>query len=424
MFRTLDQADVRASACSCASISTCRSRTARSTDATRIERIAPTILEIADKRRQGDPALAFRTSERARSASIRSSRSLRRLPMCLAVRFPSPRIASAGKRAAAVNVMQPGDILCLENTRFHAGEESNDPDFVGQLAALGDIFVNDAFSVSHRAHASVEGTRPQAARPMPAATMQEELDALSEGAGNADASAGRDRRRRQGLDQARPARQPASPRSTRSSSAAAWPTRFWPRSESRRQVPVRARARRRPRARSWPRPKAEGREIVLPVDAVVAQELAANAPSRVVAVDARGGGRDDPRHRPRSIEHVCSVLARVKTLVWNGPFGAFETRAVRQRHGRGRRSRGGTHEPPESLSRWPAAATRSRRCMRAGVAERFTYVSTAGGAFLEWLEGKAVARGRDSVNGRDDHPLRAEMVFGNKVRRKRRRRLR
>src|SRR5262249_9797160 len=82
------------------------------------------------------------------------------------------------KAAAAVNALRPGDILCLENTRFHACEERNDPDFVSQLAVLGDIFVNDAFSAAHRAHASVEGL----ARRLPAyagRAMQAELDALA-----------------------------------------------------------------------------------------------------------------------------------------------------------------------------------------------------------------------------------------------------
>ena len=110
--------------------------------------------------------------------------------------------------AAAINAMKPGDILCLENTRFHKGEERNDPAFAAQLAALGDIFVNDAFSAAHRAHASVEGL----GRKLPTfagRTMQDELEALTKVLETPHPSARRNRRRRQGIDQARPARQPA-----------------------------------------------------------------------------------------------------------------------------------------------------------------------------------------------------------------------
>jgi phosphoglycerate kinase len=133
--------------------------------------------------------------------------------------------------------------------------------------------------------------------------------------------------------------------------------------------------------------EATGREIVLPVDAVVAKMFAANAPSRVVAVD---GVADDEMILdvgPRSIEHVCSVLARVKTLVWNGPFGAFELEPFDV----------GTVEIAEAAAELTAAGKivtvagggdTVAALNAAGAADRLTYVSTAGGAFLEWLEGK------------------------------------
>ena len=124
--------------------------------------------------------------------------------------------------------MKPGDILLLENTRFHPGEEKNDPAFVAALAQLGDIYVNDAFSAAHRAHASTEGL----AHVLPAyagRAMQAELEALDEGLEQSEEAGGCDRRRRQGVDQARPARKSRKPRSTRWSSAAAWPTPSCPR---------------------------------------------------------------------------------------------------------------------------------------------------------------------------------------------------
>jgi phosphoglycerate kinase len=131
------------------------------------------------------------------------------------------------------------------------------------------------------------------------------------------------------------------------------------------------------------------REIVLPVDAVVAHEFAARAPSRVVAVDAVDGDDMILDIGPRSIEHVVSVLARTKTLVWNGPFGAFELEPFDT----------GTVEAAEAAAELSEAGKlvsvagggdTVAALNKAGVADRFTYVSTAGGAFLEWLEGKAL----------------------------------
>jgi len=135
--------------------------------------------------------------------------------------------------------------------------------------------------------------------------------------------------------------------------------------------------------------KAKNCEIVLPIDAVVAQTFAAHAPSRAVAVDAVGTDDMILDIGPRSIEHVVSALARAKTLVWNGPFGAFEMEPFDT----------GTLEVAEAA----AELTQGRKLVSvagggdtvaalnaAGVAERLTYVSTAGGAFLEWMEGKAL----------------------------------
>jgi phosphoglycerate kinase len=135
--------------------------------------------------------------------------------------------------------------------------------------------------------------------------------------------------------------------------------------------------------------KAAGREIVLPVDAVVAKKLAAHTPSRVVAVDAVGAADMILDIGPRTVEHVVSVLARVKTLVWNGPFGAFEVEPFDN----------GTVEVAEAAAELTDAGKlvsiagggdTIAALNAAGVTARLTYVSTAGGAFLEWLEGKAL----------------------------------
>jgi len=384
MFRTLDEADVRGKRVLVRVDLNVPVENGKVSDTTRIERVAATIREIADK---GGKVILL--SHFGRPKGPDPTQSLKLLAPAIADVLKRP-VAFAedciGERAAAaVNAMKPGDILCLENTRFHRGEERNDPEFVAQLATLGDIFVNDAFSASHRAHASVEGL----GRRLPAhagRAMQDELEALTKvlhspirplaaivggakvstkldllgnlltkvdilviGGGMANTflaargySVGKSLCERDLLPTAREIMDTA---------------------------------------------KATGREIVLPVDAVIAKTLAANAPSRVVAVD---GVADDEMILdvgPRSIEHVCSVLARVKTLVWNGPFGAFELEPFDV----------GTVEIAEAAAELTAVGKivtvagggdTVAALNAAGAADRFTYVSTAGGAFLEWLEGK------------------------------------
>src|SRR6201982_2048614 len=177
MFRTLDEADVRGKRVIVRVDRHVPGKTSRVADTTRIERVAPTIREIADK---GGKVILL--SHFGRPKGPDPKQSLKPFAPAIAAVIKR-RVAFAedciGERAAAaVNAMKSGDILCLENTRFHPGEERNDPAFVAQLAALGDIFVNHAFSVAHRAHASVEGIGQR----LPAyagRTMQDELEALT-----------------------------------------------------------------------------------------------------------------------------------------------------------------------------------------------------------------------------------------------------
>src|SRR2546429_1780686 len=386
MFHTLDEADVRGKRVLVRVDLNVPVENGKVTDTTRIERVAPTVWEIADK---GGKVILL--SHFGRPKGPDPAQSLKLLTPAIAAVLKRP-VAFAedciGERAAAaVNAMKPGDILCLENTRFHPGEERNDPDFVAQLAALDDIFVNDAFSAAHRAHASVEGL----GRRLPSyagRAMQDELEALTKvlqtpvrplaaivggaklstkldllgsllakvdaliiGGGMANTflaacghSVGKSLCERNLLQTAHDIMDQA---------------------------------------------KSTGREIVLPVDAVVAREFAANAPSRVVAVDGVGDEEMILDIGPRSIEHVCSVLARVKTLVWNGPFGAFGLEPFDI----------GTVEVAEAAAELTAAGKivtvagggdTVAALNAAGTADRFSYVSTAGGAFLEWLEGKSL----------------------------------
>jgi phosphoglycerate kinase len=386
MFRTLDQADVKGKRVLVRVDLNVPVEDGKVTDATRIERVAPTIREIADK---GGKVILL--SHFGRPKGPDPTQSLKPLAPVIAEVLKRP-VAFAedcvGEKAlAAVNAMRPGDILCLENTRFHKGEERNDPAFVDALAALGDVFVNDAFSASHRAHASVEGL----AHKLPAyagRTMQDELEALTRVletperplaaiVGGAKISTKLDLL---GSLLAKvdvlvigggmantflAARGHAIAKSLCEHELAA----------TAREIMAKA--------------KDSGREIVLPVDAVVAKKFAANAPSRVVGVDGVGSDEMILDIGPRSIEHVCSVLARMKTLVWNGPFGAFELEPFDI----------GTVEVAEAAAELTSAGKlvtvagggdTVAALNAAGVTDRLTYVSTAGGAFLEWLEGKAL----------------------------------
>jgi phosphoglycerate kinase len=385
-FRTLDEADVRNKRVLLRLDLNVPAENGKVMDATRIERAAPTITEIADN---GGKVILL--SHFGRPKGRDPKQSLKPVADAVAgivgrpVAFADDCIGEAAEDAVAK--MKPGDILCLENTRFHAGEERNDPAFVDALAKLGDIWVNDAFSAAHRAHASTEGLGHR----LPAyagRSMQAELEALTTAleaperpvasiVGGAKISTKLDLLGNLvgkvnvliiGGGMANTflaAEGQAIGKSLAEHDLA----------DTARDILHKA--------------KAQDCEIVLPVDAVVAQKFEAHAPSRVVPVDAVGADDMILDIGPRSIEHAVSVLARVKTLVWNGPFGAFELEPFDN----------GTVEVAEAAAELTQAGKlvsvagggdTVAALNAAGVTERFTYVSTAGGAFLEWMEGKAL----------------------------------
>ena len=385
-FRSLDDADVKGKRVLVRVDLNVPMNDGELSDTTRIERTAPTIREIADK---GGEVILL--SHFGRPKGPDPNASLKRVAAAAArivgrpIAFAEDCIGAVAERAVAA--MKPGDILCLENTRFHPGEVKNDPDFVAALARLGDIFVNDAFSVAHRANASTEGLGHRL--PVYAGrSMQAELEALEKAlhapqrplaaiVGGAKISTKLDLLGNLllkvetliiggGMANAFLAAQgKAVGRSLCESELV--PTA--------REILAQA--------------EKTGREIVLPVDAVVAQKLAVRAPSRVVAVDEVGATDMILDIGPRTIEHVISVLARSKTLVWNGPFGAFEHEPFDN----------GTIEVAEAAAELTAAGRLvsiagggdTMAALNAGgVTARFTYASTAGGAFLEWLEGKTL----------------------------------
>ncbi|KQY99742.1 phosphoglycerate kinase [Pseudolabrys sp. Root1462] len=356
------------------------------TDSTRIERIGPAITELADK-----GAKVILLSHFGRPKGVDPKQSLKPVAAEVAriikrkVAFATDCVGEAAEKAVAA--MHSGDILCLENTRFHAGEEKNDPAFVEQLAKLGDIWVNDAFSAAHRAHASTEGLGHK----LPAyagRAMQEELVALT-----------------RALDH------PERPLAAIVGGAkistklellgnllakvdaliigGAMANTFLL-AQGKKMGKSLVEADLVPTAQKiLEQAKAGKRDIVLPVDVVVAQKFEANAPSRVVGIDEVGDTDMVLDIGPRSIERVVSMLARAKTLVWNGPFGAFEMEPFDK----------GTVSVAEAAAELTQAGKlvtvagggdTVAALNAANVTDRFTYVSAAGGAFLEWLEGKAL----------------------------------
>ena len=384
-FRTLDDADVAGRRVLVRVDLNVPTESGRVTDTTRLERIAPTIREIAGK---GGKAILLAHFGRPKGGPDEKN-SLRPIAAALASSLGRPVDfvpATIGDDArAAIEAMPNGSVLVLENTRFHAGEEKNDPDFIDALADLGDLYVNDAFSAAHRAHASTEGL----ARKLPAyagRTMEAELSALG-----------------------RALEKPDRPVAAIVGGAKV-STKLELLGNLVKKVDILIIGGGMANTFLAAQGKAVGKslcehdladtarkilaeagacEIVLPVDVVVAQEFKARAPSRAVGVDAVGPDDMILDIGPQSIATVEAVLGRCKTLVWNGPFGAFELQpfdagTVAVAKAAAARTKAGTLVTVAGGGDTVAALN------AAGVSDDLTYVSTAGGAFLEWLEGKVL----------------------------------
>ena len=383
-FRTLDRVDVKGKRILMRVDLNVPVENGVVTDSTRIERVAPAITEITDK-----GAKVILLSHFGRPKGRDPTQSLKPVAAEVAriikrpIKFADDCIGEPAEQAVAA--MKPGEILCLENTRFHAGEEKNDPVFVAELAKLGDIWVNDAFSAAHRAHASTEGLGHK----LPAyagRTMQAELEALAKAlekpqrplvaiVGGAKISTKLDLLGNL-LDKVNALIIGGAMANTFLLAQGKNVGKSLVESDlvsTAREIMDKA--------------KAGKREIILPVDVVVAEKFEAHASSRVVDTGKVGVTDMILDIGPRSIEQVISVLARAKTLVWNGPFGAFEMEPFDN----------GTAEVAEAVAELTAAGKlvsvagggdTVAALNVAGVADRLTYVSAAGGAFLEWLEGK------------------------------------
>jgi phosphoglycerate kinase len=356
----------------------------RVSDATRLERLVPGLRALSER-----GARVIVLSHFGRPKGVDPTLSLQPIAEALAQLLGRP-VAFAGDcigeaAVKAVYGLAPGDVAVLENLRFHGGEEKNDPAFAKELAALGDLFVGDAFSCAHRAHASTEGLThflPSYAGPL----LMEEIGALRAAldkpkrptaavVGGAKVStkipvlenllAKVDRLiigggmantflQAQGFAVGRSLAEPDFAKTARDIMAAA---------------------------------KARGAEIVLPVDAVIAREFKAGAAASTVDIAACPADAMILDVGPKSVAHLTRVLEGCQTLLWNGPLGAFEIEPFGV----------GTF----ALAKAAAAMTKAGRLVSvagggdtvaalnmAGVTDDFTYVSTAGGAFLEWLEGR------------------------------------
>ncbi|MFN3348813.1 phosphoglycerate kinase [Pseudorhodoplanes sp.] len=384
MFRTLDTADLRDKRVLLRVDLNVPMENGKVTDATRIARVAPTITEIADK---GGKVIILAHFGRPKGRDEKDS--LRPVANALShvlkrhVDFAADCIGPEAK--TAVDAMKPGDILVLENTRFHKEEEKNDPAFVQALAALGDIFVNDAFSAAHRAHASTEGL----ARKLPAyagRTMQAELDALTRAlvapakpviaiVGGAKVSTKID------LLENLVGRVDALVigGGMANTFLHAQGVKIG-KSLAERDLADTAR-------RIMDKAEAAKCAIILPVDAIVAFHFEANAPSQAYGLDAIPADGMILDLGPLSVERVNHAIDDARTLLWNGPLGAFELppfdrgTVAAARHAAERTKAG-------KLVSIAGGGDTVAALNHAKVADDFSYISTAGGAFLEFCEGK------------------------------------
>lgn len=356
-------------------------------DTTRLERLAPTIQELVKK---GAKVIVCSHFARPKGKVV-PEMSLRPVGEALAsvlklpVAFADNCIGPDAQKA--VDAMKDGDVLLLENTRFHAGEEKNDPTLSQDLASLADIYVDDAFSAAHRAHASTEGVTkylPSFAGRL----MENELNALGRALENPKRPVG--------------AIVGGSKISTKldllsnmiakvdvlviggamaNTFLAAQGVKV---GKSLQEAEMHDTAR-----EIMAKAKEKGCKILLPVDVVVAAELKNDPATQTVDVNAVPDDQMILDVGPKTVEVLNKALTELKTLVWNGPLGAFEftpfdkaTNAVAQEAAKLTKA--------GKLESVAGGGDTVSALKHAGVIHDMSYVSTAGGAFLEWLEGKAL----------------------------------
>jgi phosphoglycerate kinase len=288
---------------------------------------------------------------------------------------------------AAVAALKPGDILLLENLRFHPGEEANDKAFAQALARNGDLYVNDAFSTAHRAHVSTEGLAHllpayageamarelnalDAALGAPAhpvlgvvggSKVSTKLDLLNNLVGKLDALAIGG-----GMANTFLFAQGVEVGASFCEKDLA---------DTAREIMATA--------------KAAGCELLLPLDVVVAERLEAGVESHVRALDAIGPAERILDAGPKTLRRLIAAMDEAKTLIWNGPLGVFEIPPFDAATSAAARHAGALAKAGKLIAVAGGGDTVSA-LNHAGVADDFTFVSTAGGAFLEWMEGKSL----------------------------------
>ena len=385
-WRPLDGVDVRGKRVLVRADLNVPLRDGRITDLTRIERLSPTIVELAGK---GAKVIVLSHFDRPKGKVV-PDMSLRPVAAALGAVLRRPTAFAADcigpEAGAAVAAMAEGDILVLENTRFHPGEESNDPALAKAIAANGDIFVNDAFSAAHRAHATTEGL----ARLLPAYAgrlMQAELAALEAALSHPKRPVG--------------AIVGGSKVSTKLDLLTNLITKVdllviggaMANTFLAAQGAELGKSLQEPALHDTARAIVEsaathGCRILLPSDFVVSETFAPNPPTETVPANAVPANAMALDVGPATTETIIAAVKELKTLIWNGPLGAFETPpfdtstmrlaiAVAEATAGGLISVAGGGDTVAALR-------------LAGVTDRLTYVSSAGGAFLEWMEGKTL----------------------------------
>ncbi len=351
------------------------------TDSTRIERIADTVYDIQDA---GGKVILMAHYGRPKGKVVEDM-SLIHVAPAVADELGVPITFCDSDYRDAIKEMQNDEVLLLENLRFNPGEEANDPAFAKRLASLCDIYVNDAFSAAHRAHASTVGVaelRPSCAgrlmaqelsaleaalgspnRPVVAvvggAKVSTKLDLLGNLVGKVDhlVIGG-------GMANTFLAAQGVNVGKSLCEHDLA---------DTARDILDKA--------------KAANCEIILPRDVVVAREFAANAENETVSPDACPADAMILDAGPATVAYINEVLENAKTLVWNGPLGAFEIEPFDAATNAAAKSAAKLTKAGQ-LTSVAGGGDTVAALNQAGAADDFSYISTAGGAFLEWMEGK------------------------------------
>ncbi|WP_421950995.1 phosphoglycerate kinase [Pelagibacterium sp.] len=356
-------------------------------DATRIERVAHTIQEIANKgglpillahfgRPKGkvDPEMSLKVVVDALHRIIGKP-----------VHFASTDWTDVSEAKTVIDGAESGSVVLLENTRFHPGEEKNDAALVATMASLGDLYVNDAFSAAHRAHASTEGL----AQKLPSAAgraMEAELKALEKGLGNPQKPViaivgGAKVSSKIDLLENLVSKVEALVIGGGMANTFIYALGYdVGKSLCERDLKETA-------LRIMDKAEEARCALILPIDGVVAWHFKADTPSRVYGLDAIDKDGMVLDAGPQSVEKIKTAINEAKTIVWNGPLGAFEmtpfdTATVEVARHAAERTRKGF------LTSVAGGGDTVAALAHAGVKDSFTYVSTAGGAFLEWMEGK------------------------------------